>query len=258
MQIIEQTSTKLRLEDNNWQWLWGIMFSIPFVTVGLLIIAATSNLTKLECQRNNSNKITCQRTIISFLGTETTWLSGQLKEAAVVTESGTGVVLYTSSSIDAIELVNHRVLIREKHYQITDTINAFINNPQQLGLKIQQDDRWSGFLEGIVFLLPGIAIIFKSLAIPKQIFCAFDKSSDQIIIKKQHQFLGICTQQVKLSEVLQASVTQIPLATRTPWYLIQLELKLGKSISLSSPTRDYKHYQHIVNTINYLIKPKNF
>jgi hypothetical protein len=257
MQIIEETSTKLRLEDKNWQWLWGIIFSIPFVIVGLLIIAATSNLTKLECQRNNTNKITCRRIIISLLGTETTRLPGQLKEATVVTEYGTGVVLYTSYSINPIELVNHRVLVREKHYQITNTINAFINNPQQLGLKIQQDDRWSGFLEGIVFLLPGIAIIFKSLAIPKQIFCDFDKSSDKIIIKKQHQFLGMFTQQAKLTEVLKASVTQIPLATRTPWYLIQLELKLGKLISLSSPTRDYKHYQHIVNTINYLIQPKN-
>ncbi|MBD2496688.1 hypothetical protein [Nostoc sp. FACHB-280] len=257
MQIIEETSTKLVLEDKNLQWLWGIIFSIPFVIIGLLIIAATSNLTTLECQRNDSNKITCRRTILSLLGTETNRLSGQLKEAAVVTEYGTGVVLYTSSSMDAIELVNHRVFIKEKHYKITDTINAFINNPQQLGLKIQQDDRWSGFLEGIVFLLPGIAIIFKSLAIPKQIFCDFDKYSDQIIIKKQHQFLGIFTQQAKLSEVLKASVTQIPLANRTPWYLIQLELKLGKLISLSSPTRDYKHYQHIVNTINHLIQPKN-
>ncbi|MBD2435602.1 hypothetical protein [Nostoc sp. FACHB-110] len=258
MQIIEQTSTKLSLEDNNWQWLWGIMFSIPFVTVGLLIITTTSNLTKLECQRNNSNAITCQRTIISLFGTEITRLPGQLKKAAVVTEHGTGVVVYTSSGIGAIELVNHRVFIKEKHYKITETINAFINNPQQLGLKIQQDDRWSGFLEGMVFLLPSIAIIFQSLAIPKQIFCQFDKSSDQIIIKKQHQALGIFTQITKLSEVLKVSVTQMPLASRTPWYLIQLELKLGKLVSISSPTRDYKRYQQIVNTINYFIKSKDF
>ncbi|MBO3459579.1 hypothetical protein G7B40_033210 [Aetokthonos hydrillicola Thurmond2011] len=253
MNIIEQTSTTLKFQDNNWQWLWGLLFSIPFVAIGLGIPLVTSNVTTLECQRTKPSTITCQRTIIGLSGTETTVIPGQIKGANVALEHGTGVVLDTSN-IQSVELVNHRVFIRDKQYQIADEINTFIKNHQQSRLKVQQDDRWEGFFEGMVLFLPGIAIILQSLTIPKQIRCDFDKISQQMTLEKHYQFLGRFTTQKKLTEVKQAQVTQIPIETRIPRYFVQLELTSAKPISLSPITYNRQECETIANAINQFLR----
>ncbi|BAY09912.1 hypothetical protein [Calothrix sp. NIES-2098] len=253
MNIIEQTSTTLKFQDRNRQWLWGVLFSTPFVAIGLGIALVNGNVTTLECQRTQPRQMNCQRTITGLPGTETTLIHGQIKEASVAREHGTGVVLDTSN-IQSVELVNHRVFVRDKQYQIADEINAFIKNHQQSKLKVQEDERWEGLIEGIVFFLPGIAMILQSLAIPKQIFCNFDKTSGQMTLEKRYQLWGRFTTQKKLTEVKQAQVVQMPIETRIPRYFVQLELISGKPISLSPITYDRQECQTIANAINQFIR----
>ncbi|MFN6486227.1 MULTISPECIES: hypothetical protein [unclassified Nostoc] len=255
MNIIEQTSTKLKFQTNDQQWLWGVLFGLPFVAIGFGIAIVTSNLTTLECQRTKPNQMTCQRTIAGLLGTETTFIPGQLTGAYVMTASGTGVVL-NISKIQKVELVSHRVIVREKHSQIANEINAFIHNPQQPALKIQQDDRWEGFFSGVVFFLPGIGVILQSLTIPMQVLCDFDKISGLITLKKRYQLFGTFTTEKKLTEIQQVEVIQVPLPTRIPWYLVQLQLISAQSIFLSAPTRDRQQCQIIVNAINQFLRFK--
>ena len=252
MNIIEQTSTRLKLQGHDEQWLWGVLFGIPFVTVGLGIAIVTGNVTTLKCQRIKPAQISCQQTTIGLLGTQTTLIPGQLTAAYVKTAHGTGVVLHTSN-IHEVKLVNYGVTVREKHSQIAAKINAFIHNPQQPGLKIQQDDRWEGFFNGVVFFLPGIGVILQSLTIPMQILCDFDKISGQMTLEKRYQLFGTFTTQKELTSVQQAQVIHIPITTRIPWYLVQLELISAKPISLSAPTRSRQQCQIIVNTINQFL-----
>ncbi|MDZ7962832.1 MAG: hypothetical protein RMY34_34030 [Aulosira sp. DedQUE10] len=253
MKIIEQTATTLKFQEHNRQWLWGVLFSIPFVAVGFGIAIITSNITTLECQRTETSKIICQRTIVGLPGTEKTLIPQQITRVYVRIEHGIGVVLTTANNQE-VELVNHRIIVREKQRRIANSINTFIKNPQQSRLKIQQDDRWEGFFNGMIFFLPGIAVILQSLAIPTQILCNFDKISGQMTLEKQYQLFGTFTTQQKLTEIQQAQVTQLAVSTRTPLYLVQLELTLTKPISLSPPTRDRQEYQTIVNAINQFLR----
>lgn len=255
MNIIEQTLTQLKFQGHNQQWLWGVLFSVPFLTVGFSIAMMTSNVTTLECQRTNPTQINCQRTIVGLPGTEKTLIPGQIKRAYVKTVAATGVVLNISNNQE-VNLVNHGVLVREKHSQIADEINVFIQNPQQTELKIQEDDRWEGFLEGMVLFLPGIGIILQSLAIPMQVLCDFDKISEQMRLEKRYQLFGTFTTKKKLTEIKQVQVILVENTNKSPWYFVQLELISAKPISLSASTRDRQQCQIMVNAIDKFLHLK--
>ena len=255
MNIIEQTLTKLKFQGHNQQWLWGVLFGSPFVAIGFGIAIVMANVTTLECQRNKSTQMTCQQTIVGLSGTQTTLIPGQVTRAYVKTAHGAGVVLDTSN-IGEVELVKYRVIVREKHSQIADEINTFIHNPQQPKLKIQEDDRWEGFFEGVVFFLPGIGFILQCLTIPMQVLCDFDKISEKMRLEKRYKLFGTFTTQKKLTEIQQAQVIQVLDTTRIPWYFVQLELISAKPISLSAPTRDRQQCQIIVNAINQFLSLK--
>lgn len=255
MNIIEQTSTKLKFQAHD-RWPWTMLFGLPFVMIGFGICIVTDNVTTLECQRTKPTQVTCQRTIAGLLGTETTLIPGQVKGAYVETASSTGVVLYTYN-IEQVKLIDSGVLVvTEKHSKIADTINAFIHNPLQPRLKIQEDDRSERFFLAMVFFLPGIGFILRCLTIPMQVLCDFDKISEQMTLEKRYRLFGTFTTQKKLTEVQQAQVIQLLLPIQNPSYLVQLKLRSGKPISLSAPTADRQQCQIIVNAIDRFLHLK--
>ncbi len=252
MKIIDQTTKQLTIVDQNRQWLWGTLFSAPFITVGVTIALMTSNITTLECQRSNSTSITCQRTIAGPVGTKTEQIPGRLLGANVVRDHGTGVVLDTSKG--AIDLVNHRVTVSDTHSQIAGTINAYVKDSQHLKLKVQQDDRWQELIYGAAFFLPGAVILLKALSIPTQIVCKFDKAMGQMTLEKCYRPLGTkLTTQDPLTSIQKAYVVQPSSSERYPWYVVQLESTAAKTIVLSPPIRDRQQCQTIANTINQFL-----
>ena len=254
MNIIEQASTKLKFEDHNQQWFWGILFAIPLVAAGFGIAAVSGNVITLECQRINPIQMTCQRTIVGLLGTKTTLIPGQLKAAYVRKTQATGVVLETTEG--GVTLGNYRMLVGEEQQQLADEINAFINNPHQPSLKIQQDDRLGEFfIMGIGFFVVGITVILTAWNIPMQTLCDLDKISGQMTLEKQYRLFGTkFTTQRKLTEIRQAQVTQLSNSDRNPVYLVRLELTSAKLISLFPPTRDRQQCQNIVDTLNQFLR----
>ncbi|HEY9623161.1 MAG TPA: hypothetical protein V6C78_22585 [Crinalium sp.] len=248
MHITEQTPTRLTLTDHNRQWLWGTLFGLPFMMVGLGIAVVAGNLTKLECRRTPSHQITCQRTITGLLGTKTDAILGRVIRAGVVTDHGTGVVLSTSAG--QIELVNHREFVGERQIRIAADINAFINDSQQMQLRVQQDDRLEEVANGAVFFLPGIAVILAALSIPMQVFCQLDKTTGQMTLKRRYRVWGTRTATYKLTDIQQAQIVQSPGSSRHPVYVVQVELKAAKPTALSPPTRDRQQCQTIVNAIH--------
>ncbi|PZV09082.1 MAG: hypothetical protein DCF22_19130 [Leptolyngbya sp.] len=253
MNIIQQTSTQLTFKNSNRQWLWGALFAVPFVTVGLGITLFSATVTTLECQRTKPSQINCQRTIIGLLGTETTPIPGQVTGASVVTASGVGVVLSTSKG--SMPLTKHREFVLDQQRYIASNINAFIHEAQQPSFKIQQDDRWQGWLTGANFFMPGLAIIGVSLAIPIYVLCDFDKSSGLLTLEKRYRLFNTeAIDQYKLADTQQAQISQLPISNRPPIYAVTLTLISTKPISLSPPTRDRQECQTMVNTINRFLQ----
>lgn len=252
MKIIEQTTTQLTLADWNQQWLWGTLFSIPFIGTGLTIALMTSNITTLECQRSNSTAITCQRTIAGLAGTKTEKIPERLLGASVIKAHGTGVVLSTSKG--QVELANHRMPVTEAQSRIADTINAYVKDPQHLKLKIAQDDRWQELLYGAAFFLPGVAVLLKAMTTPMQVLCNLDRTSGQMTLEKRYRPLGTkFMTQYPLTDLQKADVVQPSLSERHPWFVVQLELTSAQSIMLSPPIRDRQQCQTIADTINQFL-----
>ncbi len=256
MNIIEQTSTTLKFEDRNQQWLWGVLLGIPNIAIGFCIAVAGGNVTTLECLRTEPAQMTCERTIVGLLGTQTNLIPGQVTGASVTTASGIGVELNTSKG--QVELVNHRMFVGKKHYQIADNINTFVNNPdRQPRFKIQQDDRWDELIYGGWFFLPGLVVILYSLAIPIKVLCNFDQILGQMTLEKKYRLFGMkFTTIQKLAEIEYAKVTQLPIPNRNPLYVVNLEFTSAKPIALSPPTRDQKQCQTIVEAINKFLRER--
>ena len=252
MKITEQTSTRLKLEDQNRQWLYGVLFGFPFVAVGLAISVTTANVTTLACQRTEPTQITCQRTIAGLLGTQTTSIP-EVRGAGVIKAQGTGVVLSTAQG--QVELVNHPMRVGEEQQQLVRQINAFVQTPQQAKLTIQQDDRWEGVLAGSAFFLPGVAVMLAALTIPMRVSCCFDKTVGQFTLEKQHRLVyRRQLVQHQLVKVQKAEVVQFSQSSRNPVYFVQLEVASVRPITLSPPTRDRQQCQTVVDSINQFCK----
>jgi hypothetical protein len=73
------------------------------------------------------------------LGSTTDKIPGQLQTATVVKAGGTGVVLDTTTG--KVELATYRVFVTNKHQETADRLNAFLKDPQQTTVRVEQDDR---------------------------------------------------------------------------------------------------------------------
>jgi hypothetical protein len=251
MKIVESNDRSLEIVDRNHQYLWGLLLAIPFITIGSIVGAATIKVTSLECQRDR-DIIECQRSISGILGTEQERIPGRLQSVSTVTKSGVGLVLGTTTG--TVELAPYRAFVTSQHFENADRIAAFLKNPQQTTIRIEQDDRWINSLWSGNFLVGGLTIALFALAIPTQISCKFDRDRDRVILDKKYLLYGDRQTMLPLSTIKQARLTElIWVRNREPVYSIELMPIDTKKISFSVPSTNLAQYQQIVDAIEHFL-----
>jgi hypothetical protein len=249
MEIIEQSDRSLHVSDRNRQALWGSLFAIPFIAIGLGSIALTAKVVTLECQRLESQQIECQRTVTGIFGAETDRIPGKLKTVKKVKTSGRGVILGTTEG--EVELAPYRAFVTSRVDPTVNRLNAFIKDPKQAKISVHQDDRWANSLWSINFLIGGGAIALVSLSIPKQMSCQFDRFSGEAILVKKYWLYGDRQEVIPLSAIEGTSVGKLPYRINNrSVYSIRLIQSGGKKVSFSVPSGNLANYQKIVDVTN--------
>jgi hypothetical protein len=168
MKIVKQTPNRLRrLAYNLLKALYTVLTACLFVLAGLMVMVLGGELATLTCQRVEPTQGSCQLVTSSLLGLdEITIPLNQLQNAKLEQNRdhrGRGnysvVLLTDDGEIPFISTWNPDVQEkRNKAY----LINAFIGNPRETSLHVQQDDRWSAyFFGGLVILCGGIEMLRK-------------------------------------------------------------------------------------------------
>jgi hypothetical protein len=253
MNIVEHTDQSLNIADQNRQCLWGLLFTAPFLSIGLGLALATAKIVALECQRPDSTQVTCQRIVTGILGTTTDRIPGQLQTATVVKAGGTGVVLGTTNG--KVELAPYHVFVTNKHQETADRLNSFLKDPQQATIRVEQDDRLGNSLFIGNFLLGSLGIVILSLRIPLKMSCRFDRPNDQVTITKKYLY-GERQEILPISTIQQAQIERyffyISVDKRNAYNLKLIHIN-GAKVSLSVPSQDLELYQEIADTTNHFL-----
>ncbi|PSB03482.1 hypothetical protein [Merismopedia glauca] len=253
MKIIEHNDRSLHIADRNRQCLWGLLFATPFIAISLGVTVLTAKLITLECQRLESRQIECQRTVTGIFGAEKDRIPGNLKTATTIKTSGIGVVLETTKG--RVELAPYRAFVTDRIDKTVDRLNAFIKNPQQATISVEQDDRWANYLGSVNFFIGGMAIAFGALAIPVGMSCKLDRNSGEVIIAKKYWLYGDRQMVLPLSKIDRALVRELPFSlNRKSVYNIHLVPSAGKKVSLSVPSQNLSQYQEIVDVTNDFLR----
>jgi hypothetical protein len=255
VKIVEHTDRNLELINQNRQCLWGLLFATPFIVAGVILTAATVKVTTLECQRTAGNQIACQRNVSGILGTETDVIPGQLQSVKTVKASGTGVVLGTSTG--TVELAPYRAFVTNTQEQTTARLNAFLKDPQQTTIRVEQDDRWINLLWYGNFIVWGVVIAIYALAIPVQMSCKFERDTDRVIMDKKYFLYGDRQTILPLSTVKNAVVRELLFSLsgdRQPLYTIDLMPIAAKKVSLSVSNKNLLLCQQIVDKIDRFLR----
>jgi hypothetical protein len=251
VKIVEYTDRSLELINQNRRCLWGLLFAAPFVIAGLIATAATVKVTTLACQRNPGNNIDCQRTIAGILGTEKDLIPGDLRSVKTVKTSGTGVVLETSEG--EVELAPYKAFVTDSQYRTADRLNAFLKDPQQAKIRVEQDDRWMNLLWSGNFTIGGVVAALYALAIPMQMSCKFQRDTDRVTIDKKYLLYGDRHTVLPLSTIKQVQVRELLFSIsgdRQPLYTIDLIPLTAKKVSLSVSSQNLSECQQIVEKID--------
>ncbi|AFY92039.1 hypothetical protein [Chamaesiphon minutus] len=255
MKIVEHTERYLELANQNRRCLWGLLFATPFVVIGSIATALTVKVTTLTCQRAPGNQIDCQRTIAGILGTERELIPGNLKSVKTVKTSGTGVVLGTSQG--EVNLAPYKAFVTDSQYRTADRLNAFLKNPQQQTISVEQDDRWINFLWSGNFIVGGLVIGLYSLQIPLQMSCKFQHDLDRVTIDKKYLLYGDRKTVLPLSTIKQAQVRELLFSIsgdRQPLYTIDLATTDAKQVSLSVSSKNLTECQRLVNIVDRFVR----
>jgi hypothetical protein len=254
MKVIEHTAQSLELANQNRQCLWGLLFAIPFLAIGLGMAFGTAKTVTMECQRTDSAQITCQRTVIGILGTTTDRIPGQLQTATVVKAGGTGVVLGTTSG--KVELAPYHVMVTNKHQETVDRLNKFFKDPQQATVRVEQDDRLGNSLFIGNFLLASLGIVIVSLGIPLKMSCRFDRPNNQVTITKKYCLYGERQTVLPLLTIQQAQVGRwflyLSVNKRNAYGLKLIQIN-GQKVFLAVPSQNLELYQEIADIINIFL-----
>ena len=247
MKIVESNDRLLEIVNRNHQYRWGLLLAIPFIAIGLIKGIATIKVTTLECHRDRDS-IECQRSISGIFGTEKDRIPGRLQSVSTVTTSGKGLVLETTT--EQLELAPYRTFVTSQHFENADRIAAFLKDPQQTTIRIEQDDRWLNILGNGGFLVAGFTLALFAVAIPIQISCRFDRAGDRITLDKKYLLYGDRQTVLPLSTIKQAKLKElIWVRSREPVYSIELIPVATKKISFSVPSTNLSQYQQVVDAI---------
>jgi len=180
MKILELTPHRITLRDCAIS-LW---LSAAGLALGGFVTIAQGKLTTLTCHRGLAPQSQCQLSQFGVLGIGSSQQSlNDLQEASVDTHSSskggrTYAVVFPSSQ-GTIQLTHYSNNQQEQE-AIASQINAFVKNPHQLGLQIQQDDRLGMSLLG--GLLVGAGSIFITAC--RITHCDLDRTTGKLRIAR--------------------------------------------------------------------------
>ncbi len=235
MKIVEQTPNRLRLRANN---LNGIvrtaLFGTPFLLTGLAVMLFFGRLTSLKCQRVEPTQGSCQLVNSGLLGSdETTIPLNQLQGAKVdVNQDSDGdtyrvVLLTDGGEVPFTWVWSSGTGGKQKN---ADRINAFISNPGEISLRVQQDDRWFAYPFGGLFALVGAGLVFGSLLNGEFIVSfTFDKALGLVRLKQQTLRRTKVTEW-RLREINQVEVKEHTDSDGDKTYSLTLNLRSGEHI----------------------------
>jgi hypothetical protein len=253
VKIVDKTNIFLEVLDQNHKYLWGLLLAIPFTAIGLGLMAGTAKVTTLECQRLTVNSIGCQRTITGVLGEEEDGIPGELQSVKVAKDSGIGIVLVTTKG--DVELAPYRTFVNGEHERNADRVNAFLKQPRQNTLSVEQDDRLINSLGSGSLLIGGLTIGLFAMAIPVRMSCKLDRLRDRAIVDKQYLLVGNRQTVLTLSAIERAQVKESLFGrNHQPVYKIDLVSANAKHVSLSIPSKNLAEYEQIVEEIDRFIK----
>lgn len=173
MKIVKPTPNQLVLlilQANNLIRVMGTVLTASlFVLTGLVVMVLSGELATLTCQRVEQTQGSCQLVTSGLLGSdEITIPLNQLQNAKLELISGPRggggyrvVLLTDDGEIPFISAWNPSVQEKQKK---ADLINAFIGNPRETSLRVQQDERWSAYsVGGFLILGGGIVMLWKRM-----------------------------------------------------------------------------------------------
>lgn len=231
MRIVEYTTTKLTICANRPARHWIV--GITFVIVGLIAIAAPEQMMSLTCDRLSANQGSCELVHSSLLWSDAMTIPLEnLQEAKIqVNQSQTNdssrIVLVTNQA--EIPLMTDTSANLEEQEVRVNTVNKFIQNPNQQHLNIQEDNRLFSCIFGGVFLLAGLG---GSGVMTQEFTCNFDKTVGSLTLIKK----GILwTRRVKkpMSDIIGLRVDPVKKQEKKN-YRVSLVLMSGKRIGLTS------------------------
>jgi hypothetical protein len=248
LQIVEQTPTILKLQaKGNSIRLFELSVGIPFFLIGLLTIIFWGKLSTLKCARLEATQAACELTTSSLLGDHITPIpTGQLRGAEVEVEKSSDGHTYRVTLLTK----NNRIPLNsmyssgeEDKREKADQINAFIRNPGETSLIIQQDDRWFIYIFGGCFTLGGGAIILHSLMLKLETHCVFDKGLDRMYLNRQNIFKKGEIREYRLHEIKEVVVVKGANEEGGESYTTKLILSSGEQITLPIAGVSSNHYE---------------
>jgi hypothetical protein len=163
MKIIKQTGSRLILKNGlgNFASLlgWGgVLGGLPLVMAGLIV--ANAGVTKLSCQRQIANSVTCEQTQSRMLGLV------QDSRRSIGDVTGTEVRTELHSRSDGYFEPHYRLLlgqasqqmevpISEQHHEVAEQIDLFLQSTEPL-LLIEQDTRMA---QSVVIGVPLLLLV---------------------------------------------------------------------------------------------------
>lgn len=237
MKIVEQTPHRLRLQAKNLTTIVRTaLFGTPFLLAGLAAILFFGRLSTLKCQRVEPTQGSCQLVNSGLLGSNETKIPlNQLQGAKVdVNEDSNGdtyrvVLLTNSGEVPFTPVWSSGSGGKQKN---ADRINAFIGNPEEISLRVQQDDRWFAYPFGGIFALVGGGLVFGSLLYGEFIVsCTFDKALGLMRLKR-HTLRCTKVTEWKLQEINQVEVKEHTDSDGDKTYSVWLNLRSGENIPL--------------------------
>lgn len=254
VKILEQLPNKLSFRIRP-TFFWGIGIFIAGIGLPSLIFTLTiiTPVTTLTCERTALSQLSsttlqdapasamCELVGINWFGGEKSktfisGLRGATEETKIKkdddgkTTSVYRVVLHTNrGNVPFVE--EYTAYNNENRQKLIYQIDAFVENPLQASLTVQQDDRLIGYVVvGVagLFVLVSLAL----LAVIPAITCTFDKDTNSAIVKQQSWF---CTQvsQHSLNKILAAQVEHNS-SNEGLAFRVALTLISGKSLPLTS------------------------
>jgi hypothetical protein len=258
LKIIERTPTTLRLEaKRDLVLLRVLMGGIPFVILGLAIIIYLAKLTTLKCDRLNPTKVGCELTSSSLLEEHITpipvgeFQGAELKVNKSSNGTSYGVTLLTKKKdIPLSDVYSSSKKVEEKKVK---KINDFISKPEQMSLRIQEDNRWLFYAVGGITALVGSSSIINALTKKLDITCLFDKDADRMYLKQQNIFKKAKTREEILYEIRKAQIVEKTNKEGNKTYNIKLILRSDDEITLLPLDISYNPYK-ITQSINHFLE----